>query len=706
MTKRGSRWILALTLLCVFAATPAVLAQPGGLLGEAVDLHERGKDTEALAKLKELLAGDPSSEAAWGLLNSIDMKMWARMMTSSGEHAAVIKAIFNLAMPAARAAASDADSIRAHLAKAGDDSASWADRQKAITALAADHGEYTIPHVLDHLGSDDTARRATYINVCRRLGTQAVMPLIQALELQQPRLSAAALTILGMADDARALPYIVGMAEYAENAMVKDAARKALADMGHGGGVEPAAIGGMFLSLADAYYRRDTSVVDPFRSTTVAWSQADGALVAHEVPRDIYHLKLAEEVLYDMVNWNADQMGAQVLLGCVLVAQEVAANGAGGDGPAAGLSNAGNMAASMGTDIMDAVVHSSLAAGRPAGAAGAVRILGGLHDQGSFHAPNAVTDALGAPYKSVRFNAALAMAHLGAGADPSVVSVLAEACGQDAMRSVIVVDENADTRNQMVADLNGRGYFAYGVPSGVMGLAHLRDYPIEDLVVMRYNTSDATVAEVLKTMRADSRTADVPLAVLVDPADREAAENAFAESAQAFIPTPPVADAYEPKLRAIVKDADAARASATMTASHAARALAHMPGASAAAAASALVGTLNGDDSVRVPAIHALGNIADASTSGAIMAAFADGSASEAVRGAAAVALARIARAGGAASADLVQAIHGAIQGEGSDEYMHALGRACGILPVDLQTRTQLLNALRGKITVDTAADG
>lgn len=712
MTKRGSRWTLALALLCLVGLAPVGYAQPTGALAEAVDLHERGKNAEALAKLKEIVDGDPSSETAWELINSIEMKMWARMMTRSGEHAAVIKTLFNLAMPAARAKARDAAAIKGHVAKAGDDSASWADREKAMTALAADHGEYTIPHLLDRLGSDDSARRAAYINVCRKLGTQSVLPLIQALEIENPRLQAAGLTALGLVRDRRALPYVAGYALGPSEGIVRDAATKALADMG-ASNLSPEEVGGLFLNLAEAYYRRDTAVVDPFRSIYVAWSQADGKLVASEVPRDVYHLKLAEEVLYDMINWDANQMDAQVLLGSVLVAQEVAAHGAGGDGPEAALSHAGEMAASMGAEIMDAVVRKALADGRPAVAAGGVRILGGLLDADSFMAPNALTEALSAPYKSVRFNAALAVAHIGhrgafAGSD-LVVPVLQEALGQDAVRSVVVIDDNADTRNRVVADLNARGYFAYGVAGGALGLAHLRDYPIEDLVVMRYNMSDATVAEVMKTIRKDPRTSDLPVAILCDANDRDAAENAYADKAQAFITTPPVADAYEPGLRALVKDVDAARAAATKIASRAAMVFAHMDPRgsvfSSAGAVNALVNTLKGDDSVRNPALMALGRIGDASATAAIMAVFSDGTAAEAVRGNAAIALARIARSSGSASADLVNAIHGAIAGDGSNDYLRMLGRACGILPVDLATRTKLLNALRSKITVDTETD-
>ena len=104
---------------------------------------------------------------------------------------------------------------------------------------------------------------------------------------------------------------------------------------------------------------------------------------------------------------------------------------------------------------------------------------------------------------------------------------------------------------------------------------------------------------------------------------------------------------------------------------------------------------------ISTPALAALGRIGDASANAAIMAVFGDSTASEDVRGAAAVALARIARATGNAGADVVGAIQAAIAGDGGAKYLGALGRACGILPIDMKTRTALLNTLRAKIAID-----
>jgi HEAT repeat protein len=711
MTMRGSRWtIAALTLLLLAGLAQPTLAQPSEMLSEAIELHDRGQYDESLAKLKTLLATDPSSEDAFRLINSIEMRQWAVMMVKSGEHAAVIKQIFAAAKPASEAQAKDPEVIKGLIQQL--DSEDWKARNEASIRLAADHGEYVVPHLLERLASQDSMRRAGAMEWLRRLGTQSVLPLIQALESSDPLVQAGAVTVLAQVNDPRSNPYVARMA--AQEGMAADAARSIV-----GSNVSGDA-GPMFLDLGEAYYRRDTSVVDPFRSTYTVWSTGETGLMAHEVPRDVYHLKLAEEVLYDLINDDPNHMDAKVLLGSVFVAQAVAAEAAmSGEaaGPEAPLSNADYLAASLGADVMNGVVRKAISDGRPAEGARACRILGRLMNADSFSAPNGLTDALSAPLKAVRYNAALALAHLGprggyAGQE-RLVPVLLEAVSHVTTRSVVVIDDQAETRNRVVADLNARGYFVYGVGSGPLGLARVRDYPIEDMVIIRYNLQDATVHEVLKTLRADPRTADMPVVILVDAKDMESARSLYGgESeglkADAFIETPPVADAYEPELREKLKVLEGAREAAVQMAAHAAQALAHMdPRTLGSGAIEALTGTLKGDDRVRVPALRALGRLGDASTIEPVLECFSNATAADEVRGGAAIALARICSATAGPRDDVITAIHEAVKTDGGTaEFYNMLGTACGILPVDVGTRVELLNALRSRIVVDMQTEG
>lgn len=706
MMKRGLVWIVAPVLALLLVPLRWAPAQdPEGLLKEAIDFYERGRDAEALDKLKAVIAADPSSEMAFKLRTSVETTMWARAMIKGNEHAAVIKHLFDLSIPAEKAKAKDDAAIGALILKM--ESGDVPERQRASLTLAADHGEYAVPHLVGRLKSDSSETRAQTMEWLRRLGVQAVMPLVQALEIGDPMIAANALTVLGQIRDRRAFPYVAAYAQAPASVpeTVRAAATRALGRMGAPSGDLP----GLFLQLAESYYRRDTAVVDPFRATYIAWSCADGKLVASEVPRELYHLKLAEEVCYDILAWDPANMDARILLGSVLVAEQEAVAGSDPEGPGKALAGATEMTTSLGADVMDGVLRKALADSRPEVAAGAVKALAKLTDADSFNPQGGLVQALSAPFREVRILAGLAVAHIhprsGFGGSEQVVAALMEAVGQDAVKTAVVIDDNAETRNRMVGDLNARGWFAYGAATGPEGLTAVRSYPVEDLVVIRYDLQDATVAEVVKALRADPKSQDKPVVILAEAAKIAGAKESWSDKAQGFVESPPVVESYEPTLRELVKITDPAREAATLLAAKAATTLAHMDPRGGvlptAGAVPALVGSLKGDDRVRTPAIQALGRIADISSAPALLEVFGDASASEAVRGNAAVALARIARAAGSVPAEIAAAMTAAVAGAGGREYIEMLGQACGILPLDPAARAQLLATLRPKIRVD-----
>src|SRR5262249_2612691 len=168
----------------------------------------------------------------------------------------------------------------------------------------------------------------------------------------------------------------------------------------------------------------------------------------------------------------------------------------------------------------------------------------------------------------------------------------------------------------------------------------------------RYNQSGAPhVAAIVGAVRRDPRTEKVPIAMLVDAADAEAAKNQYQAQVQLFINSPPVADAYEPQLKPLVAAVDANREAATLTAAAAAAARDRMdPVGSALAssgAAQALAASLKGDDRVRGPAIRALGRIGDPATAPALLALVKDAAVAEPLRADGLVSLAQIARKAG-----------------------------------------------------------
>jgi CheY-like chemotaxis protein len=676
----------------------AVAQDPGSTLKEAIALYESGKNDAALEKLRAVIAADPSSEQAWSLRNAVEQDMWARIMIKGDAHHAVVAQLFRLAIPAEKAQTASDEAIKALVEKL--DSPDWSERQAASIRLAADHGEYAAAYLARRLGSEDTELRAGTMEWLRRMGRRAVMPLIQMLDSENPLVVANCITLLGQAGDVRALPYLAAFGSMPADrvgAMISNAAKDACKRMGCNASSE-ADIGALFFGTAEAYYQRNGDFV---ADGTTVWSFEGGKLVAREVPAALYHLKLAEDILYDMYNYDATCAETATLLASVLVAQADAVAGMSSDDAAkvAAAADASTLAKALGAAALDGVVKKALADNRGAVGAAAIRLLSGMSSDCT---GCSIADALKGNNRQMRFAAALAIGSMGHGADldGALVETLAEMLGQDALRTAVVIDDNEATRSTLVAGLNKAGWFATGVASGGQGLSTVRQLPLEDVVIVRYDLKDRTSAEIVRTLAADARTASIPVVMLADENTATAAQEQFGSKAKLMLTTPLAEGSFEPQVRALLSSLDGAREAATAEAARAAAILAHMCGGITAGASKALQATLKGEDRVRVPAMRALGNIGDASSIAGLLAVFGDASASEEARCAAIVAAARVANAGGKPNADVNAALTTAL-GTATGALRGSVGTAAGIAPADAETRKGWLNALRGGIAVN-----
>ena len=695
MIQRGSLATIACLLLALGSSTTLWGQNAEELLREGHELYQRGRYEEGLQKMKSVLALDPSSEEAFQLVNALEPRVWANIMIKGGEHEAMVKALMDSALPGERSHQRDPARIR-ELTKTLEQG-TWPERTKAITTLLADHGEYGAAHLTQHLNSSDTMRRATTMNWLRRMGTESIHPLIQCLESSDPLTRSGAATVLGQLGARQAVPYLGILAGSDSETMVREQASRALSDMG----ASASGGAGGLIELASGYYRGDKRVVDPYRRNTTVWSWEEDNLVGRDVPGDVYGLKLAEEALYDSLAMEPGSPRAESLLASVLLAQANAAAGTGeADNP---LLLARDLAAAMGPKTLNAALRQALAENRPDVATEAINLLAGM--PGAAHM-DGIVQALSSDNKSVRIAAALAGSHSKELAS-QVVPVLAEGVGQDSVRSVLVVDDQPSSRAQIVSDLNARGYFTDGALSGPQGFARLRQYPIEDAIIIRYNLQDATVAEIIRLVRKDEKTTDMPIAILADAGDMEMAKEQYGDRVQLFIESPAVVEAYEPQLRSLVTEVEGSRDAAAKLAADCAHRLAHMDSSLLRGVADALKSALAGvDDRIRVPAVMALGASGDSSASDLIGGILGDGSQSDALRGAAAVALAKLANAGGTASNSVVSMIQDTLKGGGSSELMQHLSKAAGLLPVDGGTRFDLLKELRSRITIGSTGDG
>lgn len=695
--------------LAVVMLAPSVRGQdPETLLSEAQQLYRRGQFDSGLAKLNALLGSDPSTSQAAALRDAVEFREWALIMSRGPEHETAVKALFDRALPADRERENDAEAIRALIAQiekpASEDRGEA--RVRALLRLGVVHGEYAVPYLVSRFGSDSSDRRANAIDAAYRLGDQAVLPLIQALESGDMKVRMGAASALGLIGNAQAVPYLtwIAMGDDAAAAIAKDSLRR----MGHDGMGDAVA---QLIDLAGRYAKSDSAIIRPFRRNFVVWAFVDGQLVAREVPREIYGLKLAEEAYYDALAGDAANADALTGLARVLLAQVVAAEGLEEGGSGSALAHASEVASALGAQVLGMAVEAATAEGDGAVAAAGTRLLAALQGEIEVMAGGPLSDGLEKSDKMVRYQAALSMAEATNSRTSEdtgkMVQVLAEALGEDVVRTAVVIDDQDDSRNAIVGALNERGWYATGVvdrdhgKTGGKGLGVVKSFPIEDLVIVRYNLADESVASVIKLLKSDARTADTPIAVIADHDDLPAAQEAFGTDVAVFISSPPVADAYEPELEAAVTVSDEHRQEGVKVASAAAAALAKLEPAAVAPVVPALIGTLQGSDEVRIPAMAALGAVADPSAGTALLRVLRDGTASEDARGAAAIALARISAAAGMMDATFTEALEAAIQGEGGKAFYDALGTAVGIAPYSTADRVRLARALRARITVD-----
>ncbi|HYC78634.1 MAG TPA: HEAT repeat domain-containing protein [Planctomycetota bacterium] len=713
MTQRSTLRAGAAFVLLVCFGTAAVAQDPKQRIKEAYDQVQRGKNDEALKILNDILATDPSSEQALDLRNALEARQWIDVSVADGRLGEVVVQLFARAMPAAAGKTGDVAEIDKLLAEARG-TTDWAARRKALTALMHNHGEYAVIRLWNDLGHSEAERRAQAIDWLRGLGADVALPLVQTLRSDNAMIRANAAIVLGMIEDRRSVPYLMMVAERDADESVKSAAAASLRRHGASGGSAVDA----GVALAEQYYRRDPRAVNQYRTVYPVWTLVKGeegaeSLVAHEVPRDLYHLKLAEAVLFDVLPMQPDHEAGRTLLASTLLAQSRFGAGVAGEGEEAAAMKTAAMqsrilAAAQGPAILSRAVTTAIEQGRQDVAVAAIELLAEMVDAESFGDAPGLVAALSAPTKATRYAAALAVARIrprNHAVGDQVVAALAQALGEDAFRTAVVVDDVGETSRRICADLEARQWFCVAAASGPVGVARLRDYPIEDVVIVRYDLAHGHVSDVIRAVRADERTKETPVFLLVEARDMEAAKANWDGKVQGFIEAPPVGEAFEPALRAATKSLDVGREAAIVTAAAAAEALAMMDprgtGMSSAAAKDALAASLKGDDRVRMPAVRALGAIADPSTEPALIALLTDANAPENVRGEAAKALARISRAAGRTSPEFGAALREVAFKGGSQAFLMALSEATGLLPVAPQTRLGVMRFARPASVVD-----
>src|SRR5262245_6143798 len=199
---------LVTTAVVVFGGGALALAQDAAsTLKECIALLKQGKTKEADEKFRAVLAADPSSQDAYSLVKSTDYQVFLEMLKAGGDAEQVAKRLLSLSSEVEIERSQDPAAIKA-LADTAVNGAALDEREIAARKLASAHGQYAVPDLVAHLGSNDIDARANAILALTRIGSDAVLPLAASLGTGNDTQKANTVKLLQRIGDERSEPAI------------------------------------------------------------------------------------------------------------------------------------------------------------------------------------------------------------------------------------------------------------------------------------------------------------------------------------------------------------------------------------------------------------------------------------------------------------------------------------------------------------------
>ena len=677
------RPLLSLVSLATLLVLPAAGQDVKETFHQGVEQLERGQYEEALSTFQKVLAMDPSHEDAYELWQKANHDVWSNMLARGGQMEVVAKALMQLSSLGRSAKSRDEDAIREKLA--GITSADVLARTKAVSAMAAEHGEFAVPYMVYGLGDQASGDKGVLtMQALTRMGDDVVLPLVAALDTGDAYLRRNVALTLGYIGDRRAAAALAQHAFGDEDGTVRSAASKSLEKVGGSSDVAAA-----YLAMGNAYYAESDSVLMPHQVSPVVWRWEGKGLVADDIPRFLYAPELAKRAYRAALAADPGNRNATAGLARCIVTQKGRLEEWEALGQDAG-------------DWGDRVANDEVAV-QFAGPAALDLALGWALDQGDQTAASGLCQALAASALeptanlrralssgstgAVRGEAAVAMAQIAGGAaGAETVAALTEAAARSVLQIVVVIDGNDARRAALTKALESRGYMVTSWTTGGRGLAALRTVPGVDLVLVASELEDLSLSQVVTELKIDPRTSQTPVYVIGD------SEGDYGDAIEGVVSGAAEVDAVEASLAGGL---DGDRDQANRLAARAAESLLALvgKGVDISGSAASLVLAIDGrPDEVTAPALGALGLCGGAAQVDAIVAVLADDGRTDEIRSEAARALGRIFARTGSASKSAMDAVSAVARSEAPLGVRKAAAGALGRLELTGEMREALIN--------------
>ncbi len=669
----GSNRKLGLLLAAALLTGPVALAQDvESTFKQGLELLERGRKEEALRAFQKVLSMDPTNEQAYELWRSTDHKLWLEILTSQGDLELVGRRLMGLVEMARRERRNDEESIRKLITDLGVDDV--VTRTAAIRQLAADHGEFAVPHLLGWLSdSGNDERRITAVQALTQMNVDVVLPLIEVLDSSDAYLRQNVLMVLQRIRDPRSVGALARIAKSDEDGVCRNLAQEALNALR---GEADAAVA--WTKLGDDYHMRRASVLSDYHWSDVVWSFADGRLSSTATPRALYADALAKKCYHRALAANPAHVPAHAGLarahaGEVAAIESLRRSGADVAAWEAAGANATIAIGLGGAVAADAALAACVAENDSAAGVVLVRALAQMAT-----APTAaMARAMGSADGAIQNEAVVSLGNMAiwgkSRANAELIRALGAVASRNVLRTAFVIDGD-EARAKATADaLRGAGMLVNGTSSGIQGLAMLRRMAGVDLVVVADRLGDVTTHQVLDELDGEAHLAAAPVFVAAANPD-EVADSFGDKVAGAFN----AAD-LSAVMAALENTLGAERERADALAQAAADILARLAGTGTdvSAVAADLASALNRADGVSVPAAYALVTAGNAGHVAALSAVVGDAGRSDAVREAAAHALTAI-FGRGVAAGDAAAILNAVVRSESAVAVRKAAAQALG----------------------------
>ncbi len=606
---------LAKSLIGIVAALVAAgsVSAQEDLFNEAVRKLRTNKPDEALAKLQEYLATNPGNEEAFDLWKKTDAAVFQALVMQGGEFETIANHLMTIATMGRREISRDMDTIRG-LVDTATSGGDYGARMKAISELVTSHSEFAVPALLEKLGNADDDQGQNYgLLALSHIGSPAVMPLVEALSSDDELLRrniAAALVHIG---DKRAAAALAKLASADSSEAVRDVARAGLANFGVAAGASP----------VDIYTRdaRDYLTGVGLRGLAVSevvWSWGDGALVAQDVPAQVYHLELAKKAAHEAMRLDPANDDAKTLLARSYLAQSAAIKDSLAANPddeglqalAAKIPSLNMVAMTTGPDTLRRALTESISDQMFPAAVAAIEALGNAESRDSLNG-SPLLAAVTNDDASVGYAAALAVTKIAGGSanvpnSADVVAVLGRAVNEQGRRLIHIVGGGDIAMRAAKNASSGKGGTWVNASSNAQtGIAAIYGSPDFDIVIVNETLTGGHPRDVISLVRKNSPNAKILLAT----SNEEKASENYDGIVDGFIASQLTGEILEAKANELVEVFDPRRAKANEVAVAASNALHKLASSKidVGAALESLQNQLQRNDAVAIPAAGALG---------------------------------------------------------------------------------------------------